>query len=368
MSVQPARVFMDSLGLNIDLGTRSSRNANREALLADLRALGVRHIKADALGVTAASLADHQVLIRHGIDVMLQLNTRSDVAALVRDIGPSLRAVQIPTPDDGGSLSPSVSAVGELTSHFSQQVGELPSSQRPLIVGPRLGRDAAAVQDLSRWVDRGGLRYGFRPPGAPELARAIDEQRTWFGAKALWATAGGGFPLLPGSSEAPVPVRVQAKYVLRFFLELYRHGVERAYYTKLYDNEAFGYGLATAEGERRPAFLAMQALASVMRDESEPASVRPLGLALEDSDPASLHHLLFQRSDGMHVLLLWLEMPSEQEDQARMVTVRVDPKPSATTYRVLDDPAVEPVRLPTGDVTVMVKDFPVALELETVCR
>jgi hypothetical protein len=367
-----AAEFLDSLGMGVHPQWTDTIYGDFPRLVSQLARLRVRHVRDDAIGADGSGRPHFQALAREGIKIFLALNVRTDLAALSRDLGPALEAVQVPTPLDAAAGRPPVDETAANAAALARAVAALPADRRPTIVGPILGPQvgADAVGDLSPFVDFGAVTYGQRPPGGAALDRKIADVRVAFGERPLVAPHGGGYPLVAGSSETPVTEAVQAKYVLRLYLETFRRGVRRTYYTRLNDaHDPQGYGLVTAQGEPKPSFLALEALAALLDapgGEDLPAGGLPV--TIRDGQP-ELHTLLLRKGDGRFVLLLWLEVASGAADVTRAVTIDVGVPLRAASLVELRTAGSAPQALPTaGALPVVVSDHPTAIVLDPACR
>lgn len=359
----PAAAFLDSLGLRVSLQVPDSAYQSSPQLLEHLRRLRVSHLRDDA--PPPGDGAAYRELAASDIGFLLQLSTRSDVASLVTEVGDGLEGVQVPTPGDGASGSPETSATLENTKSVATQVSILGGG--PAIVGPmlRYREGAERVPVLSEWVDYGTVRYGPRPPGGAWLDDELAAANQWFPKLPLLATQGGSLPTLAGSSEPPVSEDVQAKYLLRMYLEMYRRGVTRTYYPALYDDD-FGSGLLRSDGSEKPAFQALEAMAAML--DSEPTDVAQVaGLSFGLSDPDA-RGLLLQKNPGQSVLVLWLEVPSMPGAVVeRPVTVTINPSPlSVAVHSLVNAPTVAALK-PSSELSVIASDSPSALVLEMPC-
>lgn len=364
----PASSLRDSFGVNVRLAPDGSVYGDVAKVVSDLTALGIRHVRDDALGVEgAAGPAIARELGRRGIHTMLQLNTGSDVPALVAALGGALEAVQVPTPLDAGSRRPPVTETEQNTRAVRMMADTIALAARPLVVAPTLGRQPGVevVGDLSAWLDVGAVFYP-RPATAEMISAQIASARRFSGSRSLINVAGQHYPTKPGGSEPAVSLAVQARWVLRFYLEQFRLGIERAYYSRLYDfGDPYEYGLARADGTPKPSFEALSALASVLEDAGGPAPPVRLPLAVEaatSSDAERIRHLLLRRTDGAFVLLLWLEVDSVEAETTAEVTVRIGAPVKDVSGRRLRSvtEAVDAIETESS-LNVVVTDHPQAL-------
>jgi hypothetical protein len=118
---------------------------------------------------------------------------------------------------------------------------------------------------------------------------------------------------------------------LRTLLEAWNANVARTYLYELVDEGGgyFGsYGLTDANGNVKPAYVAVKNLLAHLSDPGKPIALGSLAYTL--AAPAQVHHALFQKRDRSFVLALWLEA-SEWDPNAN-VPIAVAPQPTALTF------------------------------------
>src|SRR5262249_4078433 len=114
-----------------------------------------------------------------------------------------------------------------------------------------------------------------------------------------------------GVSEA-----AQGKYIPRLLMEQLRGGIVRTYIYELFDeaaetstNHHQHFGLVRFDGSFKPAAVAVENLLALMRDPgSTPVPAGGLNLTL--TGPATVHQLLFKKSNGHFWLALWNDVLS----------------------------------------------------------
>jgi hypothetical protein len=234
------------------------------------------------------------------------------------------------------------------------------------VVGPsiwnRVTVDVLALGNLEPYLDASNLHYytgGLRPTialkrggGQDSLADAVREARTQGPSKALYVTE-FGYMIAP-PSEVPSSVAVSeaagAKYLLRGLFDLFAAGAEKTFVYSLIDDVQRArptyYGLLDGSLNRRKSFYAIANLMKLMRDSGAPFTVRPLGLTIEA--PPSVKSMLFQKSDGSYLLILYQDVDSYDLDRRRDIEVAPVPVTIALPARAA---SVE-VFAPTTDLAV----------------
>jgi hypothetical protein len=126
---------------------------------------------------------------------------------------------------------------------------------------------------------------------------------------------------------------VRAGYVPRLYLEYFRRAVfRRVYLYQLIDDEVRpsdqeeNFGLVSATGTRKPAFVSLKAMMDTLRDTSSSAATftpRTLTYRLESSSaiPDDLRTVVVQQADGEYLLFFWRELTSYDKDRRRVVDV-----------------------------------------------
>ncbi len=168
---------------------------------------------------------------------------------------------------------------------------------------------------------------------------------------------------------------MQTRGVPRLFLEAYRHGLKRTFLYALYARDDQGFSLLERDGSPKPAFRAVAAIVKLLTDAGEDATTftpTPLDIAV-DTDVATVHHLLLQKSDGRYYLCLWNDVDgwdstTKQDLVNQDVAVRLTFGRSPTevkAYRPTTN-ALMPVKTAPAEgatLNVMTPDHPLIFEL-----
>lgn len=113
-----------------------------------------------------------------------------------------------------------------------------------------------------------------------------------------------GYKMSGGLKGHPaVSQRTAAKYSPRLVLERLRSGVSRVYFYQLINN-AEDFGLLQDNGMPRLQFTALKNFITLFKDDSKPFETSSLSYSLT-GDLENLLHMLFQKSDGKFLLLIW---------------------------------------------------------------
>jgi hypothetical protein len=101
-------------------------------------------------------------------------------------------------------------------------------------------------------------------------------------------------------------------------------GVRRTFIYQLadYGTDGFGaFGLLTADGTEKPAYVELSALMSELNDTAQANPPTDLTLAVT-GDFQGVATVLFQKSDGSYRLILWLEKPGWDPRSNMEIAVR----------------------------------------------
>jgi len=197
------------------------------------------------------------------------------------------------------------------------------------VVGPNAQSDEqiAAAGNLSAWVDYGSMlpwrtEVWRSPPGIrvqTDLARHVPV----FGTLPMIVPQNGY-----DTSEAKgVTEAVQAKYLVRTFLEHFRFGVKRTFIADLFDQAplepamtSLGIGIIHSDGLPKPAFAALSRTMALLSDAGPAFIPGRLAFTLSNAS-AAVHQLLLQKRNGLFYLALWREVESTDEDVNEAVTI-----------------------------------------------
>jgi hypothetical protein len=187
------------------------------------------------------------------------------------------------------------------------------------------GDRADRLGDLSEYADFGSshnyFAFGEAPSGPIENHHLPLNTKVTPG-KPMISTE-GGYQMGAGDGykgtwddglSAPFDEPVHGRYLLRYVLEQFRLGYERSFIYELLSIDEPEWGLYRPDGTPRPAANGLQSLIGLLGEATwdgdagtwstpdfEPGTLDYDVSAL----PASVHSLLFQKSDGRFYLVLW---------------------------------------------------------------
>jgi hypothetical protein len=227
------------------------------------------------------------------------------------------------------------------------------------------------------WLDVGNVHpyTGGLSPDPDHLRDELDRARVVSGGKPVWATEAGFHNAMRAKTpHAPVPERVAAVYLLRTFLEHFRHGIARTYVYEAVDEKREParrdpeqhFGLLRHDLSRKPAFTALRNLLDIVGDDRERPRLRPLRLGV--SGPA--RQLVLRKADGTYLVALWRLASSWDRERRR--PLRVDPRrvdvalPGAARVEVADpvrSARSRRLRIRHGNVRVRLGERPLILSV-----
>jgi hypothetical protein len=320
-----ASAFGDSIGVNLHMtyveGAYNSGFVKWAPLLA---ASGIRHVR-DAICPAAIDVnwcigvesARVNQLAGSGIKFDL-LTSMSDpfsyVASYTSTMGVSgaVEAYEGPNECDASGICPSDWQSAERP--WQQHLYAL-KSPGVTIVAPSMtsAQGYAALGNLSAYADEGNI-HDYPATQQPEAAIATPLHLQWAaamtGSDPVWCTE-DGYNTDPAYANDGVPQVVQERYLPRILFEHLRLGVARTYIYQFFDFGADGgsnMGLLNADYTPKPAWTRLQQLMRAFADASA-APRAPLTYSFRGDASGTLRHLLFQRSDGTYMLVLWLAQP-----------------------------------------------------------
>ncbi|MDQ3571218.1 MAG: hypothetical protein M3396_11500, partial [Actinomycetota bacterium] len=185
---------------------------------------------------------------------------------------------------------------------------------------PRVGKGfGSALGDLSDCLDRGNLHPypgGLSPDATNygDLSISLDFARLTSGTKPLWLTETGYHNAVgaPAGGHHPTSQKAAGVYVPRMFMENFRRGIERTYSYELLDqwpdpenDEAEkNFGLVANDGSRKPAFVALRNLLTILDDSGSASGKLAYSLACQACSD-TLRHVLLRKSTGAYYMVVW---------------------------------------------------------------
>ena len=332
VQARPADAFVESVGVNVHLHYYDTAYADFEGkVLPSLRDLGVRHIRDGVCPVADTTKPGRlQTLFTElGVRATLIVDPRCEsvpeASEYVREtLGTGLLdALEGPNEYD---LSGDPAWADTLRTYqaelYTTFEGHPATAALPLI-GPSVTSEAAAYElgDVTGSADVVNLHsyYSSRHPETGGWGDNGYGSLTWqFEAitRPLGAANAAAPPVVTEtgyhnaqSAEAGLPEGVTAAYLPRLLLNHFSGGIERTFVYELLDewddpgNREANFGLVRFDGSRKPAFVALQNLLTLLEDPGK--SFAPGTLELAVTGPDDLHWTLLQKRSGTFYLALW---------------------------------------------------------------
>lgn len=248
-----------------------------------------------------------------------------------------------------------------------------PATQNIPIIGPSFvyPDSSTNIGMLEQWVDYGNLHpYNYPSfPGNGNLDQEIANRSKPFGNLPLIATEAGYHT---GGAETgnAVSEAVHAKYIPRMFLNNFNKGIRRTFSYELIDqwpnpgDKESNFGLLRYDGSPKPAFTAQKNLMSLLNDSNAALTPKTLNYSIT-GNTTNLQQTLLQKSNGNLFLILWLEVPSTDQNRSRTITLNLNtPISQATTF--LPNQSTAPTRQYNApqQLTLTVPDHPLVVRLK----
>jgi hypothetical protein len=396
---RPAAAFTDSVGVNTHVIYGDTAYGDLNLVRARLRELGVRHIRDGICGDCPWQWPMFAALGQDGIKLDAGAGwPRDPVGVLQGSIGvmtslaPMIDMVE--GANEWDSFSGRDPAWAQQDRDYQRWLhaavrGTPAIGERPLI-GPSLVFSADSpsswdiLGDVSDALDYGNI-HAYPGGGPPEtnLSAELAQARQISGDKPVVATeAGYHNAIRQGNWDHPgVPEAVAGAYIPRLFLEYFRRGVARTYTYELVDewpgqaavNQEASFGLVRSDFSRKPAFIALRNLLSILGDPGATANGPPVEVPLDiDTAAPDLDRLVLRKRDGRVDVVLWRTASVWNTAARRDVAVnrlptRVrfgGPVERVGSFRPLDAADGQPVGRGTdGSYAVDVGADPVVLEM-----
>ena len=328
-----ADAFVDSVGVNVHLHYYDTAYADFAGkVLPNLRDLGVRHIRDGVCPVADDTKPGRfrTLFTELGVRATLIVDPRcesvAEAAAYIQKLGTGLLdALEGPNEYD---LSGDPDWAGVARAYQAELYGvfkSLPKTASVPIIGPSVTSEAAAetLGDATQTADIVNLHsyYSFRPPetqgwgddGYGSLGWQLRAIAQPLGASTdaqdapPFVVTEAGYHNAAGDG---VPEAVAAAYLPRLLLKHFDNGVERTFLYELLDeldepeNREANFGLVRFDGSKKPAFVALQNLLTLLNDPGKAFVPGALAFTLSPA-PDTLEWTLLQKRNGDFYLAVW---------------------------------------------------------------
>ncbi len=390
-TAQMADSFVDSIGVNTHLETQASPYwTNFAAVVNAFKTSGIRHIR-DGFWSKSGAI--------HGLSLIKQV--RAATGANVKFLFTQATANCDPQPDsstnpanyvsifgfspsdidafegvnefDGWCSSaanpPWYAAAKSAQQYLWQAVKSNPRLAAIPVIGPSLtsgpqdqtARGAGLAGDLTAYMGYGNV-HAYPNEGAPsaKFGWILPSLAPMSGALPLWATE-TGYP------QSYIPLERANKYYSRLFFEFFNHGIVKTYaYELLDENNLEGgdstFGLLCADGTPKPQFTTISNIIAILKDPGGAFAPGSLSYSI-DGAPASLHHTLLAKRNGVFYLALWLEQNWWDKFSPAPIAVNFAGPQHVSQYDPLTSAAPVSVSNGVSSVALTVSDQAVILEI-----
>ena len=383
-----ASSLTDSIGVVVHLNRANTAYQDYDAVIKPrLQELGVRHIRD---GVRLADTTTQQKfadLATSGIKATLVMDPRDQANAteavnIVKAIPTAVEAVEGPNEWDvweeltyKGQAFPG--AVQVFQSELYEAIKRDPATAGLSVLSPTVALWHNADQLGAVACDYGAMHSypGGEPPTAGLDWHWIPSTQKICPAKPMIATESGWHNAIADQSGQPgISEAAAGKYVPRLWLEYFNRNIQRVYINEFIDkwqnNQREGnFGILRRDGSRKPAFVALRNLITLLQDTNGPFSPGVLSYTMTGAT-ADVHHTLLQKQDGRFYLILWQEVSSfdlsrQQDISVPLQAVRISlntPMTAAKLYQPMQSTAPTAQYSNPKSVVVNVSDAPLVVE------
>jgi hypothetical protein len=381
--------FVDSIGVNMHVGSAGDYNSAWTAISNAMAASGIRHVRDyfwnGATFTTYGRPLINQFHTATGLDIKYMLTQQS---------GCTPGAFNPASPLAYGMSTTNIFGFEGLnewngwgSSHCPNWVADVRNSQNSIwnarkgtpgisalaVIGPSIGdwngqqsqvaADVNAVGSLTAVMDYGNI-HDYCTNTKPSC------HFSWMAS--TMAPMNGTKPAIvseTGYTNGDVNQAVANKYFSRLFFDWFNFGATRAYVYELLDQPVVGtwegqFGLLNANGSYKPAFTTISNIIAILKDPGPKFTPGDFSYTTTGGD-SFLSHTLLQKRNGTYYLALWQDHNSWDAFSSYNVTVnftsprnvnQYDPLTSASPTTVWNN--VSSVVVPVTDQTVMLEIAP----------
>jgi hypothetical protein len=318
-SARSAVALIDSIGVVVHFSYIDTAYKHQHALLAALRALGVRHIRDSVVIPSIPLIAGLRGAAREGITA--DLLTASMATAPSVSVGASVRVLRGSIDAFEGPNEVDASGIPEWPKALSEYMPALVAAAHRLAPGiPIIQPSFLHPADRPPGVPLPGLYnehpYPLGGPPEPALQRAITDAPAGALERGLVFTETGYHNALHSSTgQPPVSEQAAAVYIPRVLAGDFEKGVRRTFIYELADEKPDPnltdpeqhFGLLRLDLSPKPAFSALRTLISALLASPGPATRACIQARLAGASDVS--RLDLRRPDGSRVLALWRPVP-----------------------------------------------------------
>lgn len=175
-----------------------------------------------------------------------------------------------------------------------------------------------------------------------------------------------------GWTNGDVTQAVANNYFSRLFFEWFNYGATRTFVYEMLDQPSIGawqggFGLLNSDGTYKPAMTTISNLIAILKDPG--ASFMTTGLAFTTSGGDSyLHHTLLQKRNGTFYLALWQEHNATDTFSPYNVTVNLPSSSNVTKYTPISSSSGTVIGSHVSSVVVSINDQATILAIAPACN
>lgn len=379
--------LIDSIGINVHLEFTNSDYGDAAEALADLRYLGITHVRDAANWSALRGLSGYDVFADAGIkfDLVAVANRDpADLVGLIEDFARrhpgAVAAIEGPNEINNWPVSyqGQTGAAGAIA-YVDDLVGAISSSV--------LLRDVDTFDLTGAFVDDDAAFGNYHPypkngdQPLANLSRGLARVQAAAPGREVVITEAGYHTGMGNEDWEGVDERTQAKLTLNLLLDATRLGVDKIYLYQLFDAypDTSGImvdrhlGLFDIDGRPKQAAVALHNLTSILYDDAATANgfiTWDLAFTLVNM-PATGASLVVEKASGAHDIILWAEPDIWDEANDRAINVAAADSVVRFDGRHVDvrlfDPLIsdQPIAI-YSDVTsvhVALSDHPIIVEV-----
>ena len=390
---RPADAFVESVGVNVHLGFNDTPYVRADAVRDKLLELGVRYVRDGISQKRPDVYRRMRELAQLGVRTNLIVGDplqRWDVGPLdeqldliERELAPAgvVASLEGPNEFDHQDVEEWAGPLRDYQRRLYEGVRARPGLDHLPVVGPSLVRwsSRAELGDISKWADYGNLHPypgGRAPDESDHLSEELALASKNSASKPVQVTETGYHNAIgTDSGHLPVSEEAVATYMPRLYLEYFRRGVARTYAYELIDEwpdpgrteKESAFGLLRNDFSEKPAYGAIKRLLALLADPGPSFAPAPLDLQVGGATQG-LRHLLLQKRDGRHYLVMWRAVPVWEPDERHALGASSEPvrltlngapgrvavyRPNQSATPVAHHAGSEPVEIEVGpEVTV----------------
>ena len=376
--------FVDSIGINTHLSNFSTLYGTDFAKVKNLLVnAGIRHVRDGTPAGNASLCSQEATFAASGIHMNVEAdNVPSDLSTGLACLGAaadSIEGINEADLTDGPNwVSILRASTQSIASTYPQYVRIAPSITT-IQAEQSMGSLASLIDDgnahgyfagrnpgTTGWGSNfppygvyGSLAYNMGVAGIVSGTKPVDITETGYSDDRV--------------DQYAVPVVTKARYTVRTLLEAWNASVPHTFIYELIDegNPQFShYGITDSSGNPKPAYTAIQSLTEHLRDPGESFNPSPLHYSLDA--PATVHHTLLEKRDGMYELVFWNEIPEWDPDTnapiattSQAVTITFATTPASIKDTTFSDSGnVTTVTLtPAGALTLHASAWPAIVDI-----